>query len=268
MYAIILIKRDTAEKHTRPLPQRAAGKSGNGGLPMMRWKELLEKETACLGQMGRDRGLSLHCDCRIFCNQTACGSPAGRAGGKPCVRLAGGRAGDAKRRPQKHAGEQHRRMGDGTGLFLPSHPGRGFGLVSHHDARRRGHGDPRGSGCADDRHRLRRMLYGEPVPEEEFPVQPGIADCIPGTEGSLRSARCRRALYGTSAAGARLSANLATISTASAAACRRTASSMTILFCQSAKWKPRDREEKPWMMSSRKYYDGSGALCVRIPDNR
>ena len=24
---------------------------------------------------------------------------------------------------------------------------------------------------------------GEPVPEEEFPVQPGIADCIPGTEG-------------------------------------------------------------------------------------
>ncbi|MEI3064720.1 MAG: hypothetical protein V8S99_08045 [Oscillospiraceae bacterium] len=43
---------------------------------------------------------------------------------------------------------------------------------------------------------------------------------------------------------------------------------MTILFCRSAKWKPRDREEKPWMMSSRKYYDGSGALCVRIPDNR
>ena len=24
---------------------------------------------------------------------------------------------------------------------------------------------------------------GEPVPEEEFPVRPGIADCIPGTEG-------------------------------------------------------------------------------------
>ena len=102
---------------------------------------------------------------------------------------------------------------------------------------------------------------GEPVPEEEFPVRPGIADCIPGTEGIF-------AVSPVPAAGARLSANLATISTASAAACRRTASSMTILFCRSAKWKPRDREEKPWMMSSRKYYDGSGALCVRIPDNR
>lgn len=26
-------------------------------------------------------------------------------------------------------------------------------------------------------------IRGEPVPEEEFPVRPGIADCIPGTEG-------------------------------------------------------------------------------------
>ena len=67
-------------------------------------------------------------------------------------------------------------------------------------------------------------------------------------------------LYGTSAAGARLSANLATISTASAAACRRTASSMTILFCRSAKWKPRDREEKPWISN---YFIGKRGAASR-----
>ena len=96
--------------------------------------------------------------------------------------------------------------------------------------------------------------------KKNFPSSPVSRTAFRGRKGSLRSARCRRALYGTSAAGARLSANLATISTASAAAFRRTASSMTILFCRSAKWKPRDREEKPWISN---YFIGKRGAASR-----
>lgn len=60
----------------------------------------------------------------------------------------------------------------------------GFGLVSHHDARRRGHGDPRGSGW---RRRSTsspaNAIRGNLSRKKNFPSSPVSRDCIPGTEG-------------------------------------------------------------------------------------